>query len=162
MSFMPLSASLSYFLPPPFFPLSNPVLLCFCALILSSSTLPSSFTSIFVYNSFSVSYLAARMHTYVLVHTRAHPHLSVISMRWFLMRLGPTGSSHSNLHQHPLPWLLVCLCVCMCGWVYCEKYPLSVLEIISDFSPLNSAFSWSLFLVFGLRCVSLSLVTLWF
>lgn len=53
------------------------------------------------------------------------------------MRLGPTGSSHSNLHQHPLPWLLVCLCVCMCGWVYCEKYPLSVLEIISDFFPLK-------------------------
>lgn len=32
-------------------------------------------------------------------------HLSVICMRWFLMHLGPSGSSHSNLHQHPLPWL---------------------------------------------------------
>lgn len=47
----------------------------------------------------SFSYWAAQMHT----------HLSVICVRWFLMHLRPGGSSHSNLHQHPLPWLFVCV-----------------------------------------------------
>lgn len=51
------------------------------------------------------------------LHAHTHTHLSVICMRWFLMRLGPSGSSHSNLHQHPLPWLFVCLSLCLCEWV---------------------------------------------
>lgn len=36
----------------------------------------------------------------------------------------------------------------MCGWVYCEKYPLSVLEIISDFFPLKQCL-----LMVSLPCV---------
>lgn len=55
------------------------------------------------------------MHTHTFIHTptQTHTHLSVICMRWFLMHLGPRGSSHSNLYQHPLPWLFVCLSVCV-------------------------------------------------
>lgn len=75
-----------------------------------------SVLSSFACYSLLLSSSAARMHT----HTDTSTHLSVICVRWFLMHLRPTGSSHSNLHQHPLPWLFVCVlvkCVGLHGFV---------------------------------------------
>lgn len=117
-SFILLSALLSYFLPPPLFFLSCP--LCFCALILPSSPpLLYFYLCLLLILHLLFSRLNAHVRTRIqaCTHGHFHTHLSVISMRWFLMHLSPTGSSHSNLHQHPLPWLLVCLSVSVHVWV---------------------------------------------
>lgn len=75
----------------------------FSVLALASSLAPCSSLSVFV--GFFLS------HTELLrgTHRHIHTHLSVICVRWFLMHLRPGGSSHSNLHQHPLLWLFVCV-----------------------------------------------------
>ena len=131
--------------------------------------------SIFVCYSFYFSYSSAWMHTYTLtgththtpIHTHVHTHLSVICMRWFLMHLGPRGSSHSNLHQHPLPWLFVCVCVCVCVRMdacvcvclcVCVCVCIVKTEHSSQFTLFFLSFfyvlvSLSFLIVFGFRCV---------
>lgn len=105
------------------------------------------------------SSLNAHVHTHTPIHTHVHTHLSVICMRWFLMHLGPRGSSHSNLHQHPLPWLFVCVCAhgCMCVCVCIVKTEHSSL-VRSIFFSFFFFMSWCLCLS---SLCSVSGVCLW-